>query len=262
MEELVLRPLPFVLSCALAASAPALAAESTLLPEVWIYLEAGRYQPTEVDQGWAGWIGAGAGLAVVKGITPYFAADVESILGGGRRPFEATQINYHLEPGVRVPVGSFTAALFFHHVSRHAVDRAKPEAVDWNILGVRVGGALSRSVGMRLSIGHTTQDSLVGYRWEFMAGLSVDVRRPFYAAADVRYVTIEPTSGFAREDFADVRLEGGARWSRRRVVLETFAAFERRNDAYLLVPAVRDRLLLGFRIGDRSAPAADVYTAP
>jgi hypothetical protein len=31
-------------------------------------------------------------------------------------------------------------------------------------------------------------------------------------------------------------------------VLETFAAFERRNDVLLLVPAIRDRLLLGFRI--------------
>ena len=61
----MLRPLPFVLSCALAASAPALAAESTLLPEVWIYLEAGRYQPTEVDQGWAGWIG-GSRLAIAS----------------------------------------------------------------------------------------------------------------------------------------------------------------------------------------------------
>lgn len=256
------RPLLLALSCALAAADPALAAEPTLTPAVWIYLEGGRYQPTEVDQGWTGWIGAGAGLAVVKGVTPYFGADVESILGGGRRPFEATQINYHLEPGIRVPVGSFTAALFFHHVSRHAVDRAKPEAVDWNILGLRVGGALSRSVGMRVSIGHTTQDSLVGYRWELVAGLSVDVRRPFYLAADVRYVTVDPTPNFARDDFADLRLEGGARWSRRRVMLETFAAFERRNDAYLLVPAVRDRLLLGFRIGDQSAPWPDIYAAP
>ena len=255
------RPLLLILTCALAVPGPAVAAESLLVPQVWIYLEAGRYQPSDIEQGWTGWIGAGAGLRTVAGLTPYFAADIESILGTERRPFEATQVNYHLEPGVRRPIGSFAASVFFHHVSRHAVDRAKSEAVDWNILGLRFEGPLSRSVSLRLSAGHTTQDSLVGYRWEFVAGAAVDVRSPLYVAADVRWVTVDPTPALRRDDFADLRLEAGARWSRR-VLFQAFAAFERRNDAYLLVPAVRDRLILGFRIGDRTAPASDIYTTP
>ena len=44
--------------------------------------------------------------------------------------------------------------------------------------------------------------------------------------------------------------------------LPVFAAFERRNDVYLLVPPVRDRFLIGFRIGDRTAPVPDIYTTP
>jgi hypothetical protein len=246
----------------LCAPAPALAGGAVLLPDVWIYLEASRYQPADLDQQWAGWIGAGAGLASLGGVTPYFSADVESLLGRRERPFEATQVNYHLEPGIRWPMGGFSGAIFFHHVSRHAVDRPKPEAVDWNILGLRLSGALGRSVGLHMSIGHTTQDSLVGYRWEFVAGFALDLPRPFYAAADLRYVTVEPDPAFPRSDFADVRTEVGGRWAQGRAVFEAFAAFERRNDVDLIVPTVRNRLLLGFRIGDRGRTESDIYARP
>jgi hypothetical protein len=220
-----------------------------VLPDVSVHLEAARYQPTEPDLQWLGWIGAGAGLARVGGVTGYFTADAESILGRVRRPFDANQVNYHLELGLRHPLGAFTAGVFFHHVSRHAVDREKDQAVDWNVLGLRLKGPAARSVRLRASVGHTTLASLVGYRWELAAGLDVDLRRPAYAAADVRLVTVERDPLFPRGDFVDVRAEAGARWPRGEALLETFAAFERRNDVLLLVPAVRNRLLLGFRIG-------------
>jgi hypothetical protein len=194
--------------------------------------------------------------------TAYFAADVESILGWERRPFEATQANYHLELGLRRPIGSWTAAVFFHHVSRHAVDRAKPEAVDWNVLGVRAGGPVTPSLRLQASVGHTTQASLVGYRWEAVVALDVDLAAPLYAAGGVRLVTVHPDPLFARGDFADWQAELGARFRRESALLETFAAVERRNDVMLLVPAVRTRLLLGFRIGHGGGPNADIYRRP
>jgi hypothetical protein len=220
----------------------------TLLSDVSLHLEAARYQPTEPDLQWTGWIGAGAGLVRVAEVTGYFTAEVESILGHVRRPFEANQANYHLELGLRRPLGAFTAGVFFHHVSRHAVDRGKEQAVDWNVLGVRASGPVARGALLRLSAGHTTLASLVGYRWELAAGLDVDARGPSYVAADVRLVTVDPDPAFWRGNFVDLRAEAGARWPRGGAVLETFAAFERRNDVLLLVPATRDRLLLGFRI--------------
>ena len=225
------------------------AADLEILPDVSVHLEAARYQPAATDLHWTGWIGAGAGLARVNDVTGYFAADVETILGWERRPFEATQANYHLELGVRRPVGRLTAGVFFHHVSRHAVDREKPEAVDWNVLGVRLHGTVTDRLGVRVSAGHTTQASLVGYRWELTAGLDVGLGAPVYAAADVRYVTVDPDPLFPRGNFADLRAELGGRWPRERAVLDLFAAFERRNDVLLLVPAVKNRLLIGFRIG-------------
>jgi hypothetical protein len=234
---------------AMASPRLARAADVELLPDVSIHLEAARYQPAEPDLHWTGWIGAGVGLARADAFTGYFAADLETLLGWERRPFEATQANYHLELGVRRPIGVLTAGVFFHHVSRHAVDREKPEAVDWNILGFRVHGPVTPSLRMRASVGHATQASLVGYRWELTAGLDVDVGRPLYAAGDVRVVTVESDPLFPRGGFMDLRAEVGGRWPREKAVLDLFAAFERRNDVLLLRPAVRNRLLLGFRIG-------------
>jgi hypothetical protein len=240
------RPACAGLLLALAAALPATctAGDAELLPEISLHLAAARYQPTDPDAHWTGWIGAGAGLARLFGATAYFTADVESILGWERRPFEATQANYHLEAGVRRPLGSFTGAVFFHHVSRHAVDRAKPEAVDWNVLGLRLAGPLTAGLRLHMSLGHTTLASLVGYRWEATAGLDADVARPLFVAADVRLVTVEREPAFPRGSFADWRAEAGARFRREKAVLETFAAFERRNDVELLAPAVRNRLLL------------------
>jgi hypothetical protein len=211
---------------------------------------------------WTGWIGAGAGLVRVAEVSAYFTADVESILGWERRPFEATQANYHLEAGLRRPVGAFTAAVFFHHVSRHAVDRDKPEAVDWNVLGVRAAGPLTPSVRLHASVGHTTLASLVGYRWEVAGGLDVDLTRPLYAAGGVRLVTVEPDPALPRGSFADWRAEAGGRFRRDRAILEAFAAFERRNDVYILAPSVRNRLLLGFRIRHGTPADPDIYTLP
>jgi hypothetical protein len=254
---------PVALGLLAFAAAPALGGDTALLPDVSIYLEAARYQPVEIDQGWTGWIGAGAGLVRLAGFTPYFSADIESLLGHRNRPFEATQINYHLEPGIRREIGAFTTAFFFHHVSRHAVDRAKAEAVDWNIMGVRATGPLSRSVAFHLSVGHTTQQSLVGYQWEVIGGLALGAEGPLYAAADVRWVTVEPDPAFPRGDFADVRAEAGGRWAQGRAVLQVFAGLERRNDVDLLLPAVRNRFLLGFRIGGRDQDGQpDIYRRP
>lgn len=236
------------LGLAALAVAPAAAADVELLPDVAIRLEAARYVAARPDIHFTGWIGAGAGLVRAGSWTGTFDADVETILGWQRRPFEANQANYHLELGLRRPFGSLTGGVFFHHVSRHAVDRDKPDAVDWNVLGVRVTGPEAGPVRMRASVGRTTQASLVGYRWELIGGLTADLRPPLYVSGDVRYVTVDEDPAFPRGDFADLRAEVGGRWPRGGSTLVLYAALERRNDVLLLVPAVEDRLLLGFRI--------------
>jgi hypothetical protein len=243
---------------AAAASGPSAAGDgSALLPDLSLNLKAARYAPTEADLQWTGWIGAGAGLVRHRGVTAYFNADVETILGDTLRPFEANQANYHLELGARRPIGGTEVTAFFHHVSRHLVDRAKTQAVDWNVLGVRARAPLPREffvpTRVTLGLGHTTLASLVGYRLEMTLRVEADLlaRRwgQVYAVADTRVMTTTRSAAFPRSGFIDFTLEGGTRFGRDRRWIETFLAYEHRNDVFLEAPGTRSRALLGFRLG-------------
>jgi hypothetical protein len=229
------------------------AAPAEILPEMSARVRAAHYQPTEPDQRWTTWIGAGAGLVRAGGVTFYGNADVETILGNVRRAFDATQANYHLELGLRANVGSFELGPVFHHVSRHLVDRPKQQAVDWNLLGLRLTGSLhpSRPVRLLASLARTTEAALVGYRWELQAGADAELTGGpvrAYATAQARRMTVPSSAALPRGDFLDFRFEAGARWANEARVLEGFVALERRNDVPLEEPGVKDRALLGFRI--------------
>ena len=236
------------------AGVPA-AAETVLLPDVSVHLLAAHYAPVDTDFRWVGWIGGGAGLLEVGGVTAYFTADVETIIGNARRTFDANQANYHLEGGLRRRFGErHEAAIVFHHVSRHVVDRVKVEAVDWNLLGVRVSGRRPGRIPLAytLGLGRTTLASLVGYRWEATGRLDAAVwageKTEAYVAGDARYVTVERSDAFPRGNFLDRAAEGGVRWRRGGRTLETFAAWQHRNDVFIQRPGTWSRGLFGFRI--------------
>ena len=247
------------LAAMIAAAAGALAAVpaagAEILPEVSVHLRAARYVPTRTDFHWQGWIGAGAGLTRFGGTTPYFTADVETIIGNTLRAFEANQANYHLEAGVRQRLGDATATVFFHHVSRHYVDRPKVQAVDWNLLGVRLATPLrtgTHPVRATASVGHTTLASLVGYRWEVTAEVDAQPARigsaALFVRANVRAVTVDPDPALDRGGFVDASVECGPRWERDGRAIDLFASLERRNDVFLESPGRMNRALLGFRI--------------
>lgn len=250
-------PLAAALGLALCASVPPAAADSEFLPEIGVRLQAARYLPSEVDRVHEGWIGANAGLARFGRTTAYLAADVETVLGNERREFEAKQANYHLELGARRALSRDRAlSLFLHHVSRHEQDRSKPEAVDWNLLGLRFEAPFPAEFKIpgRLAVGmgHTTQASLIGYRWELTGQAVADlVTRRFgivYGAAGFRLVSAEPEEPFERRGFVDFQAEGGVRFRRDGRMIETFLALDHRNDVLIAEPLTTTRALLGFRI--------------
>ncbi|HEY8151785.1 MAG TPA: hypothetical protein VIK51_22955, partial [Vicinamibacteria bacterium] len=230
------------------------ASGADFLPAVSLHLEAARYAPVETDLHWTTTMGGGADVIGIGGFRAYIVGDVETIIGSTRRAFDASQANYHLETGGRWLMHGVTVNPFFHHVSRHLSDREKAPAVDWNMLGVRAEAALGQGRRARVggSVGHTTLASLVGYRWELTGHGDVDLirhdRTSGYAAARARLVTIDPDPALPRGDFLDWALEGGVRFRREHRVFEGFAAYERRNDVFLLVPGARDRGLFGIRI--------------
>lgn len=242
----------------LRADEPQQPAPSAAAPEprrVLVRLEAARYAPTETDFHWSGWIGARADL--VRRPRGAFAlrAEVETILGHSLRSFEAVQANYHLELIGRRTLARGDLELFFHHVSRHYVDRPKEQAVDWNILGLRAHRYFDGRVPARLAlgVGHATLSSLVRYRLEVTAGAEVvPLHGPAaegYAGAEFRGVTTTSTPEFPRRSFADVAAEVGVRWPHPERPVSLFVAVERRNDVQLEFPSRRDRALFGFRIG-------------
>jgi hypothetical protein len=83
-------------------------------------------------------------------MTGYITVDVETILGRERRPFDANQANYHLEGGLRSRAERHLLIPFFHHISRHLVDRPKTQLVDWNLLGLRAAGSRPPRLARRL----------------------------------------------------------------------------------------------------------------
>jgi len=62
-------------------------------------------------------------------------------------------------------------------------------------------------------------------------------------------VTVKPQASFQRGDFADFLCEAGVRFGSGARNLDLFAAYEHRNDVFLLVPGARDRALFGIRFG-------------
>lgn len=256
-----LHPAPLIRTLALLGLGllprPLPAEDAELLSGASLHLEAARYAPADVQFGWTGWIGAGADLFRYGRAAVYFTADLETILGSERRAFDANQVSYHLEPGVRTRVGEHELTVCLHHVSRHLIDRLKTQPVDWNMLLVRAAGPLPARSPLPgryvFSVGHTTAVSLVGYQWEVVAGVQADVfRRPgggAYTAVLARLVTTDDSPRFPRGNFVDFTAEGGGRWSRGGRRLELFAAFQHRNDVFLLVPGSWNRAAFGFRIG-------------
>ncbi len=250
-EGAISRPAAVLAALALLSGGGAGAAD--FLPAVSLHLEAARYAPVETDLHWTTTMGGGADVIGIGGFRAYIVGEVETIIGGTRRAFDATQANYHLETGGRWLVRGVTVNPFFHHVSRHLSDREKAPAVDWNMLGVRAEATLGQGRRARVggSIGHTTLASLVGYRWEVTGHGDVDLlrhdRTSGYGAARARLVTIDPDPALVRGDFLDWAVEGGVRFRREHRVFEGFAAYERRNDVFLLVPGARDRGLFGIR---------------
>jgi hypothetical protein len=238
---------------AIAETPAAGAADVEVLPAMSLHLEAARYAPSERDLRWSTWIGAGVTALRAGSWSFYGTAEVETLLGDELRTFDANQANYHLTLGARARVGGVALSPFFHHVSRHYVDRPKDRAVDWNVLGLAVSGARQGAVPLRFhaSLGKTTQASLPGYEWELIAGLEADLARwsggAGYVRGALRRVTVGPDPEIPRDDFTDVHAEGGVRFVFGPRGLEAFVAFERRHDVFLEMPGVRDRALLGVR---------------
>lgn len=185
-----------------------------------------------------------------------FAANYQAILGEEFRMFDPNQGNYTLQGALTARLKQAEAAVVFHHMSRHLGDRAKSEAVDWNMLGGRVNQAFlvnGTYIDLQGDLRWAIQHSYIDYRWELDTHLRVDrLLRPavgILAAGGVRYLGVDGTRG--RDGQTGYRAEGGVRFEGSGGAVELFVGAERRIDPYPLKFGTATWMTAGFRLLSR-----------
>jgi hypothetical protein len=185
-----------------------------------------------------------------------FAADYHVVLGEEIRIFDPNQGNYLLEGALSARVPGIEVAGLFHHTSRHLSDRPKTEAVDWNMLGVRLlaaGGAGRLALDARGEVLGVIQSSTVDYSWALNADAGVRyAATPRVGVVGRGAVHVLGVDGrFDRGTQAGFRVEGGLDLQGDAGALELFAAVERRVDPIPFEADTATWFALGFRILSR-----------
>ncbi|HEV8316452.1 MAG TPA: hypothetical protein VGQ10_03545 [Vicinamibacterales bacterium] len=238
----------------LVCTAPATA--QTFLPRYAFHLDAEHLASDDVRFSWDADLGGeidfldyGIGRAT-------FLANYEVIVGNEFRRFDANQGNYVLEGALSLRARRIELATVFHHVSRHLSDRAKRQAVDWNMLGVRAmtaGTAGRVALRGQLDARGGVERAFVDYRWEVVGalrgGYEIRPRVTLVAASDLRLVGTDGTRDRGTQTGArgeaGIRLEGAA------AAVEVFVAAERRVDPYPTEFSTDTWVTAGFRLRSR-----------
>ena len=181
-------------------------------------------------------------------------ADYQAVLGKQLRPFDPNQGNYLLEGSSSYRVGDAEIAGVFHHESRHLGDRAKIQAIAWNVLQVRLlyhhtfGGA---DVKARGDAGEVVQHSLVDYKWT--ADVEGRVDKPVAPHVQAYGSAYAETYGI-RHDISTRgrqtggRLEGGVRLLGKGGAIDLFVGYERIVDADAFQQLPFSWAFAGFRV--------------
>ena len=185
-----------------------------------------------------------------------FAANYQAILGEEIRNFDPNQGNYFLTGSLSHRFPALEIAGVFHHESRHLGDRPKVQAIDWNMVGIRVLKAmtLSRaSLDTRADLRWPIMKSFVDYSSEFdshvRATFPVHQRVGVIAGGGLRLIGVNGTRD--RGTQAGFRVEGGVHLAGKGAGVDLFVAGERRIDPSPLEFTTATWLTAGFRLLSR-----------
>lgn len=202
---------------------------------------------------WDAHYGGVIGLVRYRGIRLDMVADYEALLGSEYQPFDPLQGNYALGGSLGGEVGGLQIDMVMHHLSRHLGDRAKRDAIAWNMYGGRVRAARTRGalqLDGRALLRATTNKAFVDYDWEVETGLAgryrIHPRASVLGGAELRRIGVDGSRN--RGDQTGFRVEGGMRFDGRAGDLELVVAFERRIDPYQLEFGTASWLTAGFRV--------------
>jgi len=186
-----------------------------------------------------------------------FIIDYEAIMGDEFRLFDPNQAVYTLEAASSARVGDVEVVGIFHHVSRHLADRANKQAVAWNAAGVRLLKRFTRqstTLDLDAELTRVVAKAFVDYSW--IGELNLSVRRPLnahvavFAQGSGKLFTVDGTVPNRGTQTGGVA-EAGIRLKGTGGVLELFAGFEKRVDAYELERDSQRWMLAGFRLLSR-----------
>jgi len=182
-----------------------------------------------------------------------FFANYQVVTGEEFRAFDPTQGNYILGGRLSYRIKGVEVAGVFYHQSRHLSDRPKRQAVDWNMVGGRVGRLFSAgpvALDARVDIRGVVEHSFVDYEWELDGG--VHARYPLVrhialvGDADLRRLGVDGSQNRGTQTGA--RGEGGVRFEGRAGAIELFVAVERRIDPYPLEFGTTTWMTAGFKL--------------
>jgi len=178
--------------------------------------------------------------------------------GGGQRipPVRSQPGQLHSRSVRDGRAGGGEIGAIFHHVSRHLSDRPKRDAIAWNELGARLLRRISVGptlVDLDVEGGRAIQHSFVDYTW--LGEVNVLVRHPINersASSGAPADSSSPSTRNWRAGRPDGRAgRGGVRLIGRAAIMEIFAGYENRVDAYPLDREPQHWGLTGLRLLSR-----------
>ena len=182
------------------------------------------------------------------------AFNYEAILGEEYQAFDPNQGNYSIEISSSLRFGTTEVAGVYHHTSRHLGDRPKRFGIAWNLLGVQVAHARTRSRDdwqLRLRAAKTTANFYVDYDAEVTADARyrrvVTPHVGVVGRASVVARTIDRRLS-SRGTQHGGRLEAAIRFTGRGAGVEFYTGAEQRLEADAIDAVPKRWAFLGFRV--------------
>ena len=161
----------------------------------------------------------------------------EQMVGGQKRNIDPNQNSYAIDGSLFFPLPRGEVGAFFHHISRHRVDRATEESISWNMVG---GSYTDRAIAARVELEagirgmFTVERAGVDYRGQVEAHVSairpLNDRVAVVGRAEGVVVPVDRLM-FGRTTQRGGRLEGGLRVYGNTASVDAFVGWEQRIDA-------------------------------
>lgn len=224
-----------------------------------------KYITDNEDFNWNGQLGIDWDIFRYKESFIYLLINIETIIEGNWDSFrfDPRNVNYTLEPGLRVETKRVNYSLIYHHVCRHDVDRFDASTEKWTVLGFRLESKryepeqfgpeieyLWRPFG-EISSGKYLLTTDCTYDWDGIAELGIDIlkykRVIFYLSNKAHLVFQEEARPSGKDYFLDYTFEHGVKIYGGKGRTSLFCQYQHKHDVDKYNGLTEDWGLVGLR---------------